>query len=105
MQQPYEVHAIATGFCPLQIGSANGLLLALGFKFRHVMDSVVLRRLQPINPCYGNLIWEMTQMFAEGLGGRPALTPSGASGKTLQPLPRHIILHREGVTCSARALA
>jgi hypothetical protein len=31
------------------------------------MDSFVLRRLQSINQCYGNLIWEITQMFVEGL--------------------------------------
>jgi hypothetical protein len=31
------------------------------------MDSVVLRRLQPINQCYGNPTWEITQMFVEGL--------------------------------------
>jgi hypothetical protein len=30
------------------------------------MDSFVLRRLQPINQCYGNLTWEITQMFVEG---------------------------------------
>jgi hypothetical protein len=53
-------------FCPLQIGSANCLLFALGLKFRHSMDSFVLRRLQPTNQCYGNLTWEITQMFVEG---------------------------------------
>jgi hypothetical protein len=57
-------------FCPRQIGSANCLLLAHGPKCRHAMDSVVLRRLQSINPCYGNRTWEITQMFVEGLFGQ-----------------------------------
>ena len=49
---------------------AQSVLFALGLTFRHAMDSVVLRRLQPINQSYGNLIWKMTQMFVEGQLGR-----------------------------------
>src|SRR5262245_46254237 len=45
--------------------------LLVGYlKFRRPMDSVVLRRLQLINQCYENLIWEITQMFVAGRLGR-----------------------------------
>jgi hypothetical protein len=51
------------------MGNAISVLFALGSKFRHSMNSVVLRRLQPINQCYGSSTWETTQMFADSQEG------------------------------------
>jgi len=77
-------------FCPLQMGSANCLLLALGSQCRHSMDSVVLRRLQPINQCYGNPTWEITQMFVEGQLQVARHAVADLSGTERQaPLPCH----------------